>query len=211
MWLKHVFHFLGYLTLAGLCPLPVSSGGICIAQSVKVPHDNSPAVFDKIIRLLLDNQQARAVILFTSDEDIRWAGMVVMLVSPGLCFHFWSVFENPQVNPQFLPNPFLVVKSQFSRTCHFLALTVEWKKPSCLISPLFCRKEKDKSEFFMSAFDASFVCCHITTCLFSVCHNESCRHISAAKSERLEKKKFIFKTNKNEINTRLNQSRKGLS
>ncbi|XP_024915757.1 metabotropic glutamate receptor 7 isoform X3 [Cynoglossus semilaevis] len=47
------------------------AGGICIAQSVKVPHDNSPAVFDKIIRLLLDNQQARAVILFTSDEDIR--------------------------------------------------------------------------------------------------------------------------------------------
>lgn len=49
----------------------VSSGGICIAQSLKIPHDHKPSDFDKIIRLLLDTHYARAVILFASDEDIR--------------------------------------------------------------------------------------------------------------------------------------------
>ncbi|KAG8007296.1 Metabotropic glutamate receptor 7 [Nibea albiflora] len=46
-------------------------GGICIAQSLKIPHDHKPSDFDKIIRLLLDTRYARAVILFASDEDIR--------------------------------------------------------------------------------------------------------------------------------------------
>ncbi|KAG8007295.1 Metabotropic glutamate receptor 7 [Nibea albiflora] len=45
--------------------------GICIAQSLKIPHDHKPSDFDKIIRLLLDTRYARAVILFASDEDIR--------------------------------------------------------------------------------------------------------------------------------------------
>ncbi|XP_065814119.1 metabotropic glutamate receptor 7 [Labrus bergylta] len=47
------------------------SGGICIAQSLKIPHDHKPSDFDKIIHLLLDTRYARAVILFASDEDIR--------------------------------------------------------------------------------------------------------------------------------------------
>lgn len=51
--------------------LSVSAGGICIAQSLKVPHDHKPSDFDKIIRLLLDTRYARAVVLFASDEDIR--------------------------------------------------------------------------------------------------------------------------------------------
>uniref|UniRef100_A0A8C6UPY6 Glutamate metabotropic receptor 7 n=1 Tax=Neogobius melanostomus TaxID=47308 RepID=A0A8C6UPY6_9GOBI len=45
--------------------------GICIAQSLKIPHDHKPSDFDKIIRLLLETRYARAVILFASDEDIR--------------------------------------------------------------------------------------------------------------------------------------------
>lgn len=49
----------------------VPSGGICIAQSLKIPHDHKPSDFDKIIRLLLDTRSARAVVLFASDEDIR--------------------------------------------------------------------------------------------------------------------------------------------
>jgi hypothetical protein len=44
---------------------------VCIAQSLKIPHDHKAADFDKIIRLLLDTRYARAVILFASDEDIR--------------------------------------------------------------------------------------------------------------------------------------------
>ncbi|XP_035768441.1 metabotropic glutamate receptor 7 [Neolamprologus brichardi] len=47
------------------------AGGICIAQSLKIPHDHKPSDFDKIIRQLLDTRYARAVILFASDEDIR--------------------------------------------------------------------------------------------------------------------------------------------
>uniref|UniRef100_A0A6Q2XPE3 G-protein coupled receptors family 3 profile domain-containing protein n=1 Tax=Esox lucius TaxID=8010 RepID=A0A6Q2XPE3_ESOLU len=47
------------------------AGGICIAQSLKIPHNHKQEHFDKIIRLLLDTRYARAVILFASDEDIR--------------------------------------------------------------------------------------------------------------------------------------------
>ncbi|KAK2915570.1 hypothetical protein Q8A73_006164 [Channa argus] len=34
--------------------------GICIAQSLKIPHEHKPSDFDKIIRLLLDTRYARA-------------------------------------------------------------------------------------------------------------------------------------------------------
>ncbi|XP_061583958.1 metabotropic glutamate receptor 7 isoform X1 [Cololabis saira] len=47
------------------------AGGICIAQSLRIPHDHKPSDFDKIIRLLLDTRNARAVILFANDDDIR--------------------------------------------------------------------------------------------------------------------------------------------
>uniref|UniRef100_A0A3P9IJY5 G-protein coupled receptors family 3 profile domain-containing protein n=1 Tax=Oryzias latipes TaxID=8090 RepID=A0A3P9IJY5_ORYLA len=47
------------------------AGGICIAQSLKIPHNRKPPDFDKTIRLLLNTRYARAVILFASDEDIR--------------------------------------------------------------------------------------------------------------------------------------------
>lgn len=46
-------------------------GGICIAQSLKIPHDHKQADFDKIIRQLLETRHARAVIIFAYDEDIR--------------------------------------------------------------------------------------------------------------------------------------------
>ncbi|XP_043977534.1 metabotropic glutamate receptor 7 isoform X4 [Gambusia affinis] len=47
------------------------AGGICIAQSLKIPHEHKPSDFDKIIRQLLDTRYARTVVLFASDEDIR--------------------------------------------------------------------------------------------------------------------------------------------
>ncbi|MED6245431.1 Metabotropic glutamate receptor 7 [Ataeniobius toweri] len=53
------------------CFLSGFRGGICIAQSLKIPHDHKPSDFDKIIRQLLDTRYARAVVLFASDEDIR--------------------------------------------------------------------------------------------------------------------------------------------
>lgn len=49
----------------------LSLGGICIAQSLKIPHDHKQADFDKIIRQLLETRHARAVIIFAYDEDIR--------------------------------------------------------------------------------------------------------------------------------------------
>ncbi|XP_054880666.1 metabotropic glutamate receptor 7-like isoform X1 [Poeciliopsis prolifica] len=47
------------------------AGGICIAQSLKIPHEHKPSDFDKIIRQLLETRYARTVVLFASDEDIR--------------------------------------------------------------------------------------------------------------------------------------------
>ncbi|XP_016429745.1 metabotropic glutamate receptor 7, partial [Sinocyclocheilus rhinocerous] len=47
------------------------AGGICIAQSLKIPHDHKQADFEKIIRQLLETRHARAVIIFAYDEDIR--------------------------------------------------------------------------------------------------------------------------------------------
>ncbi|KAG9331454.1 hypothetical protein JZ751_019139 [Albula glossodonta] len=46
-------------------------GGICIAQSLKIPNDHKEEDFDKIIRQLLDTRNSRAVVIFASDEDIR--------------------------------------------------------------------------------------------------------------------------------------------
>ncbi|XP_018620371.2 metabotropic glutamate receptor 7-like [Scleropages formosus] len=47
------------------------AGGICIAQSLKIPHDRKQADFDKVVRQLLETRHARAVVTFASDEDIR--------------------------------------------------------------------------------------------------------------------------------------------
>ncbi|XP_006882138.1 PREDICTED: metabotropic glutamate receptor 4 isoform X2 [Elephantulus edwardii] len=46
-------------------------GGICIAQSVKIPREPKPGEFDKIIRRLLETSNARAVIIFANEDDIR--------------------------------------------------------------------------------------------------------------------------------------------
>ncbi|KAI1892373.1 hypothetical protein AGOR_G00132700 [Albula goreensis] len=47
------------------------AGGICIAQSLKIPNEHKEEDFDKIIRQLLDTRNSRAVVIFASDEDIR--------------------------------------------------------------------------------------------------------------------------------------------
>nr|XP_023480511.1 metabotropic glutamate receptor 4 isoform X3 [Equus caballus] len=46
-------------------------GGVCIAQSVKIPREPKPGEFDKIIRRLLETSNARAVIIFANEDDIR--------------------------------------------------------------------------------------------------------------------------------------------
>ncbi|XP_075709630.1 metabotropic glutamate receptor 4 isoform X1 [Rhinoderma darwinii] len=46
-------------------------GGLCVAQSVKIPREPKAGEFDKIIRRLLETSNARAVIIFASEDDIR--------------------------------------------------------------------------------------------------------------------------------------------
>lgn len=51
-----------------------AAGGVCVAQSVKIPREPKPGEFDKIIRRLLETSHARAVIIFANEDDIRCAG-----------------------------------------------------------------------------------------------------------------------------------------
>ncbi|XP_011371786.1 metabotropic glutamate receptor 4 isoform X2 [Pteropus vampyrus] len=46
-------------------------GSVCIAQSVKIPREPKAGEFDKIIRRLLETSNARAVIIFANEDDIR--------------------------------------------------------------------------------------------------------------------------------------------
>lgn len=48
------------------------SGGVCIAQSLKIPREPRPGEFDKIIRRLLETSNARAIIMFANEDDIRY-------------------------------------------------------------------------------------------------------------------------------------------
>ncbi|XP_052316123.1 metabotropic glutamate receptor 8-like isoform X3 [Oncorhynchus keta] len=47
------------------------TGGVCIAQSLKIPREPKPGEFDKIIMRLLETSNARAVIMFANEDDIR--------------------------------------------------------------------------------------------------------------------------------------------
>ncbi|XP_067420419.1 metabotropic glutamate receptor 8 isoform X2 [Emydura macquarii macquarii] len=46
-------------------------GGVCIAQSIKIPREPRMGEFDKIIKRLLETPNARAVIMFANEDDIR--------------------------------------------------------------------------------------------------------------------------------------------
>lgn len=53
-------------------PLTHHKGGICIAQSLKIPHNPKMEDYDKTIQQLLESPRSRAVIIFANEEDIRW-------------------------------------------------------------------------------------------------------------------------------------------
>ncbi|XP_055366173.1 metabotropic glutamate receptor 4-like isoform X3 [Betta splendens] len=46
-------------------------GGLCISQSVKIPREPRGGEFDKIVRRLSENPNARVVIIFANEDDIR--------------------------------------------------------------------------------------------------------------------------------------------
>uniref|UniRef100_A0A671T0W6 Metabotropic glutamate receptor 8-like n=1 Tax=Sinocyclocheilus anshuiensis TaxID=1608454 RepID=A0A671T0W6_9TELE len=47
------------------------SGGVCIAQSLKIPREPRLGEFDKIILRLLETPNARAIVMFANEDDIR--------------------------------------------------------------------------------------------------------------------------------------------
>lgn len=47
------------------------TGSVCVAQSVKIPREPKEGEFDKIIRRLLETSNARAVIIFANEDDIK--------------------------------------------------------------------------------------------------------------------------------------------
>uniref|UniRef100_H2ZT02 Glutamate metabotropic receptor 6 n=1 Tax=Latimeria chalumnae TaxID=7897 RepID=H2ZT02_LATCH len=47
------------------------AGGVCIAQSIKIPREPKPGEFDKVIKRLLETSNARGVIIFASEDDIK--------------------------------------------------------------------------------------------------------------------------------------------
>ncbi|XP_055788377.1 glutamate receptor, metabotropic 6a [Salvelinus fontinalis] len=47
------------------------AGGLCIAQSLKIPREPKPGEFDKIIRRLMETSNARGVIIFANEDDIK--------------------------------------------------------------------------------------------------------------------------------------------
>lgn len=55
-----------------LMSLICQTGGLCIAQSIKIPREPKPGLFDKIIKRLMETSNARGVIIFANEDDIKW-------------------------------------------------------------------------------------------------------------------------------------------
>ncbi|XP_029690221.1 glutamate receptor, metabotropic 6a isoform X1 [Takifugu rubripes] len=47
------------------------AGGVCIAQSVKIPREPTAGEFDKIVMRLMETSNARGVIIFANEDDIK--------------------------------------------------------------------------------------------------------------------------------------------
>lgn len=47
------------------------AGGLCIAQSIKIPREPRRGEFDKIIKRLMETSNARGVIIFANEDDIK--------------------------------------------------------------------------------------------------------------------------------------------
>ncbi|XP_003461681.2 metabotropic glutamate receptor 6 [Cavia porcellus] len=47
------------------------AGGVCIAQSIKIPREPRPGEFNKVIKRLMETPNARGIIIFANEDDIR--------------------------------------------------------------------------------------------------------------------------------------------
>ncbi|XP_019516930.1 PREDICTED: metabotropic glutamate receptor 6 isoform X6 [Hipposideros armiger] len=52
-------------------PRSLQRGGVCIAQSIKIPREPKPGEFNKVIRRLMETPNARGIIIFANEDDIR--------------------------------------------------------------------------------------------------------------------------------------------
>ncbi|RLV63995.1 hypothetical protein DV515_00017706, partial [Chloebia gouldiae] len=62
------------------------AGGLCIAQSIKIPREPKPGEFAKVIGRLMETSTARGVVLFANEDDIRRVLEAAMLAN--LSGHF---------------------------------------------------------------------------------------------------------------------------
>ncbi|XP_067880364.1 metabotropic glutamate receptor 6-like [Heterodontus francisci] len=47
------------------------AGGLCIAQSLKIPREPKPGEFEKIVNRLMETPNARGIIIFANEDDIK--------------------------------------------------------------------------------------------------------------------------------------------
>ncbi|XP_026567156.1 metabotropic glutamate receptor 6-like [Pseudonaja textilis] len=47
------------------------AGGVCIAQSIKIPREPKPGEFNKMIKRLMETPNARGIIIFANEDDIK--------------------------------------------------------------------------------------------------------------------------------------------
>ncbi|XP_038603647.1 metabotropic glutamate receptor 6-like [Tachyglossus aculeatus] len=47
------------------------AGGVCIAQSIKIPREPKPGEFDKLIGRLMETSSARGIVVFANEDDIK--------------------------------------------------------------------------------------------------------------------------------------------
>lgn len=66
-----IFHFYLFSINTNVHVFSLSEGGLCIAQSLKIPREPKPGEFDKIIKRLMETSNARGVIIFANEDDIK--------------------------------------------------------------------------------------------------------------------------------------------
>uniref|UniRef100_A0A8C8VGI0 Glutamate metabotropic receptor 6 n=1 Tax=Pelusios castaneus TaxID=367368 RepID=A0A8C8VGI0_9SAUR len=47
------------------------AGGVCIAQSIKIPREPKAGEFDKLVKRLMETPNARGIIIFANEDDIK--------------------------------------------------------------------------------------------------------------------------------------------
>ncbi|XP_006803797.1 metabotropic glutamate receptor 8-like [Neolamprologus brichardi] len=73
------------------------AGGVCIAQSVKIPREPTAGEFDKIIKRLMETSNARGVIIFANEDDIN-AGTSVLFNENGDAPGRYDIFQFQMTN-----------------------------------------------------------------------------------------------------------------